>query len=71
MKRSNPYSLGVGAVIILVGVIWLIDNAVGFDIAWKWVLPVLLILFGIYIAVARDEGPPPSQFERDDAPRVP
>lgn len=71
--RRNPWSITIGLVIVAVGIVWMVDNVVGFEVPWEWVLPILLVVFGLLVAFGRgpDDGAPPSQFERDGAPPVP
>jgi hypothetical protein len=67
----NPWTVGFGLVLIATGIVWMVDNVVDIDIAWNWVVPGLLILLGIGCIVGREDRTTPTQFERDDAPRVP
>lgn len=63
-----------GIVLIAAGLLWMLDMAIGLDVPWEWVLPVTLVVIGLVLVVGRSgggPGTPPSQFERDDAPRVP
>jgi len=62
----------VGLLAIASGVLWMLDLATDLDVPWEWVLPVALVALGAVLVIGhRPGGGPPSQFERDDAPRVP
>lgn len=69
----DPFTRLVGAALIAIGVLWIVDVAADIGIPWEWVVPVLLILLGLVLVLAprRRNGVPPSQFERDEAPPVP
>lgn len=65
-----------GVVIAVAGLLWIYELATDNDVPWQWVLAVGLVLFGLTTVFSRpgssdSGGVPPSQFERDDAPRVP
>lgn len=63
-----------GVLLVVLGLIWILDGPADLiDVPWEWVLPIAAIVVGIVLVVARSGGggTPPSQFERDDAPRVP
>jgi fatty acid desaturase len=68
----DRFTVLTGVVMAAVGVVWLLGMLTGVQIPWDWVLPGTLIVFGLLLVLlrSRDEDPP-SQFERDDAPRVP
>jgi len=61
-----------GVLLLVAGGVWMLDNVSDVDLPWNWILPGLLIVAGAAL-FARAERPvaPPSQFEREDAPRVP
>lgn len=75
MNRDR-FTVLSGVVLIAAGVLWMLDMAAGLDIPWEWVLPATLVAVGLILVFGRSDGggpggTPPSQFERDDAPRVP
>ena len=72
MQRSNRARSSVGALLLLTGGAWMLDNVTDIDVPWEWVLPVILVVAGLGLMLGGN-GPttPPSQFERDDTPRVP
>jgi hypothetical protein len=74
----DRFTVLVGIILVAIGAIWLIGEATDFDIPWEYVLPVALIAIGAVFIFGRSDGGgpggerrPASQFERDDAPRVP
>lgn len=69
----DPFTRLVGVTLIAIGVLWLVDVVAGIGIPWQWVVPVALVLIGVVLVRVprRRDGVPPSQFERDDPPRVP
>lgn len=69
----DPFTRLVGGLLIGIGALWLVDVVADIGIPWEWVVPVVLIVLGLVLVfVPRGRhGVPPSQFERDDAPRVP
>jgi hypothetical protein len=80
MDRRNPWTIASALVLVTLGVLWGISNVTDVDIPLEWLLPALLVLAGVLMLVGsgpgRGGGPdrsgkPASQFERDDAPRVP
>lgn len=81
MDRRNPWTIASGVVLVVLGVLWALSNVTDVDIPLEWLLPALLVLGGVLMLVGSgrrgggdDRGgdrKPPSQFERDDAPRVP
>ena len=74
MSTKRYWSTVTGITLIVIGGLLLLSNVTEFEVAWEWVLPGLLVLAGIGMLLARSGGgggAPPSQFERDDAPRVP
>ena len=63
-----------GGLLLATGLVWMAENVTDVDLPWRWILPALLIAWGISLVTGRGgggPGAPPSQFERDDAPRVP
>lgn len=76
MNRDR-FTVLSGVVLVAAGVLWMLDMAAGLEIPWEWVLPSALVVIGLVLVFARSDGggggsaKPPSQFERDDAPRVP
>lgn len=65
-----------GAVLVAIGVLWMLDGPLDlFNVPWEFVLPGVVIAIGLVLMLGRtdggNDGKPPSQFERDDAPRVP
>ena len=78
MDRRNPWTIASAAVLVTLGVLWGLSNVTDVDIPLEWLLPSLLVLAGVLMLVGSGNGgsgprekKPPSQFERDDAPRVP
>lgn len=78
MNRRNPWTIASGLVLVTLGVLWALSNVTDVDIPLEWLLPTLLVLAGVLMLVGSGHGgngprepKPPSQFERDDAPRVP
>ncbi len=77
MNRRNPWTIASAVTLIALGVLWMLSNVTDVDIPLSWLLPALLVLAGVLMLVGsthRGDGgdpKPPSQFERDDAPRVP
>ncbi len=77
MDRRNPWTIASGVVLVVLGVLWALSNVTDVDIPLDWLLPALLVLGGVLMLVGSGNGggprerKPPSQFERDDAPRVP
>ncbi len=78
MDRRNPWTIASAAVLVVLGVLWGLSNVTDVDVPLEWVLPSLLVLAGVLMLVGSGNGgrgprekKPPSQFERDDAPRVP
>lgn len=75
MDRRNPWTVASAVVLIVLGTLWALSNVVDVDIPLDWLLPILLVLAGVLMLFGsgrRDpDRKPPSQFERDDAPRVP
>jgi hypothetical protein len=71
--RRDPFTVLVGLVIAACGILWMLGLATDLNVPWEWVLPVALVVVGLALAFGRSGGggTPPSQFERDDAPRVP
>ncbi len=72
----NTFTSITGVVIAIGGLLWIYALATDKDLPWQWILAVGLVLFGLAQAFSRpgsdgSGGVPPSQFERDDAPRVP
>lgn len=73
----DRFTVITGVVLVAAGVLWLIGMLTDVGIPWEYVLPVALIAIGVILILARSDGGtggggrPPSQFERDDAPRVP
>jgi hypothetical protein len=69
----DRFTVLLGLVIALCGVLWMLDLATDVDVPWPWVLPASLVALGILLVLGRSggDGSPPSQFERDGAPRVP
>ncbi|MCW2926226.1 MAG: hypothetical protein JWM86_194 [Thermoleophilia bacterium] len=70
----DRFTVLVGLVTIACGVLWMVGLATDVEIPWEWVLPVALVAIGALLVFGRSDpgnGAPPSQFERDDAPRVP
>lgn len=64
----------VGLSLVAIGLLWLLDLAADIGIPWEWVAPVVIVLLGLVLVFGGTNGgggAPPSQFERDDAPRVP
>ena len=75
MNRRNPWTVASAVVLITLGVLWALSNVTDVDIPIEWLLPSLLVLAGVLMLVGSrgtaGPKPPPSQFERDDVPRVP
>ncbi|MCW2920964.1 MAG: hypothetical protein JWL76_838 [Thermoleophilia bacterium] len=77
MDRRNPWTIASAVVLVTLGVLWGVSNVTDVDIPLEWLLPSLLVLAGVLMLVGSNNGNgprdkrPPSQFERDDAPRVP
>lgn len=74
MSRSDRSTRWLGLVLVACGVLWIVDMTTGFDVPWEYVLPGTLIVLGLLFVIVGsggDDDTPPSQFERDDAPRVP
>ena len=78
MDRRNPWTIASAAVLVTLGVLWGLSNVTDVDIPLEGLLPSLLVLAGVLMLVGSGNGgsgprekKPPSQFERDDAPRVP
>lgn len=71
--RREPFTVLLGLVIAACGTLWLLALVIDVNIPWNWVLPIALIAGGLVLVFGRsgDDGTPPSQFERDGAPRVP
>jgi hypothetical protein len=74
----DRFTVLVGIIMVAIGLLWLLGTAVDVDIPWEYVLPLALIAVGTVFIFGRSDGGPgggdrrtPSQFERDDAPRVP
>ncbi len=81
MDRRNPWTIASGVVLVVLGVLWALSNVTDVDIPLEWLLPALLVLGGVFMLLGSGrrgggdgrggDGKPASQFERDDAPRVP
>lgn len=78
MDRRNPWTISAALVLVVLGVLWGLSNVTDVDVPIEWLLPSLLVLSGVLMLVGSGNGghgprdkQPPSQFERDDAPRVP
>jgi hypothetical protein len=68
----DRFTVLTGIVMAAIGVTWLVALATDVTIPWEWVLPIVLIVGGLVLVFGRSSGGgPPSQFERDDTPRVP
>lgn len=68
----DRFTVLVGLLAIASGVLWMLDMSTDLDVPWEWVLPVALVVLGMVLVLGRGPGGgPPSQFERDDSPRVP
>lgn len=73
----DRFTVLTGVILVVLGVLWMLDLAIDIDVPWEYVLPVTLIGVGLVLMFGRSDGGtggsgrPPSQFERDDAPRVP
>ena len=72
----NTFTSITGVVIAVAGLLWIYELATDTELPWQWILAIGLVLFGLAQAFSRPAtdgkgGVPPSQFERDDAPRVP
>lgn len=80
MDRRNPWTIASALILVVLGVLWMLSNVTEVDIPLEWLLPSLLVLAGVLMLVGSGgkrpgggggERKPASQFERDDAPRVP
>ena len=71
MTARNPWTIAAGATLVLLGLALMLSNVTDVDVAWEWVAPAVLVVVGVLLLIGRSGGAPPSQFERDDAPRVP
>lgn len=70
----DRFTVLVGIIAIACGLLWMVGLAADVDVPWEWVLPASLVAVGLLLVLAGrggDAGPPPSQFEREDTPRVP
>lgn len=74
MDRRNPWTIAAGLTLVVLGGLWMLSNVTDVHVPLEWVIPGLVVLTGVLLLVGRNGdggGSPPSQFERDDAPRVP
>lgn len=71
----DRFTVLTGIVLIAAGLLWMLDVATDIEVPWEYVLPATLVAIGLVLVLGRTDGggdgTPPSQFERDDAPRVP
>jgi hypothetical protein len=71
----DRFTVITGVLLVAIGLLWIVDLSVGLDVPWEYVVPGSLVAFGLLLVLGRSDGggdgKPPSQFERDDAPRVP
>jgi hypothetical protein len=72
----DRFTVLIGAILIALGVLWMLELAIDIDVPWEYVLPATLVGTGVVLVFGRSDNGPggggtPSQFERDDAPRVP
>ena len=63
-STGNSFSAIVGAVLVIIGIVFLLDNLnifyvdEIFDWSWKFVLPAILILGGVYLLTRKDQTAP-------------
>lgn len=71
----DRFTVITGTILIALGLLWMLDLATDIGVPWEYVLPAVLVVVGLVLVFGRtdggDDGTPPSQFERPDAPRVP
>lgn len=71
----DRFTVIFGLAIAALGIVWIVDIATDVTVPWEYVVPASIVVIGLMLVVLRSDGgsggAPPSQFERDDAPRVP